>query len=285
MWADKSGNLWIFGGSLEAVKQYGNDLWEYVLPRNVSEFPPAAMPTFSVAAGTYTSVQSVAISDSTIGATIYYTMDGTAPTTQSTAYSAPISVSMSETIEAIAVASGFNISAVAKAPYTINLPLPDFSFSPSSTSLTVAYGGSGSLDLTVSPENGFSDTVGFSCEGLPAGATCTFSPSGVRPDGTNPAKTTLTITTTKLSANADERSSKPLVSLAALLCAVALRRRRSLYLLAPLILLSISVISLASCGGGTSSGSGQPGPSSTTVKIQATSGKLVKSLNITLTEE
>ncbi len=43
-----------------------------------------ATPTFSVAAGTYTSGQSVTLSSSTAGATIYYTTDGSTPTASST---------------------------------------------------------------------------------------------------------------------------------------------------------------------------------------------------------
>ena len=83
---------------------------------------PAATPTFSPAAGTYTSAQSVTISDTTSGAAIYYTTNGTTPTTSSTKYSAPVSVGSTETIQAIAVASGYTNSAVASAAYTINIP-------------------------------------------------------------------------------------------------------------------------------------------------------------------
>lgn len=81
----------------------------------------AATPAFSVSAGTYTTPQSVKITDTTAGATIYYTTNGTTPTTSSAAYSTPISVATTTTIEAMAVASGYTNSSVASATYTINL--------------------------------------------------------------------------------------------------------------------------------------------------------------------
>ncbi len=91
-----------------------------------------ATPTFSPGGGTYTSTQSVTISDSTSGATIYYTTNGSTPTTSSTVYSGAISVSSTTTIEAIGVKSGDTTSSVASATYTIssgggNEPAPTFS--------------------------------------------------------------------------------------------------------------------------------------------------------------
>jgi kumamolisin len=83
---------------------------------------PAATPVFSPAAGTYSYPQSVNISDSTNGATIYYTTDGTTPTTSSPVYSGAIRVSATQTLEAIATASGFSQSATAVASYTIGAP-------------------------------------------------------------------------------------------------------------------------------------------------------------------
>lgn len=86
--------------------------------------PPqvAATPTFSPASGTYTSIQSITISDTTSGAAIYYTTDGSTPTASSTAYNKAISISSTKTIQAIAVAAGYTHSPVASATYTINLP-------------------------------------------------------------------------------------------------------------------------------------------------------------------
>jgi hypothetical protein len=61
----------------------------------------------------------VTISDATSGATIYYTANGTAPTTSSTHYTGPITVSSTGTLQAIAVDRDDTNSAVASAGYTI----------------------------------------------------------------------------------------------------------------------------------------------------------------------
>jgi hypothetical protein len=78
-----------------------------------------SMPQFSPAAGSYTTTQSVTISDSTSGAVIYYTTDGSTPTTSSTKYTGPISVSASTVIHGIATDSGLTNSNLASASYTI----------------------------------------------------------------------------------------------------------------------------------------------------------------------
>jgi hypothetical protein len=84
--------------------------------------PPAAAPTFNPAAGTYTSIQTVTLADSTTGASIYYTLDGSTPTTASAKYSKALTVNQSTTINTIAVATGYSSSAVASATYILNLP-------------------------------------------------------------------------------------------------------------------------------------------------------------------
>lgn len=78
-------------------------------------------PTFSPAGGTYNSNQSVTLACSTSEATIYYTTDGSEPTTSSTVYSGAIVLNSegTTTIKAIAVKNGHS-SSVAEATYTID---------------------------------------------------------------------------------------------------------------------------------------------------------------------
>ena len=83
-----------------------------------------AAPTFSPAGGTYTETQTVTISCETEGTTIYYTTDGSEPDDESTEYTAPITVSETMTIKAIAYDSEDQASAVATATYTIQVPVP-----------------------------------------------------------------------------------------------------------------------------------------------------------------
>ncbi len=86
-------------------------------------------PAVNPASGTYTENQTVSLSTTTEGATIYYTTDGTEPgKTNGTVYTQPISVtgtkgqSVTVTIKAIAVKDGMQDSAVQSFTYTINLP-------------------------------------------------------------------------------------------------------------------------------------------------------------------
>ncbi len=84
-----------------------------------SALPQAASPAFSLPGGHYTTPQMLTVTDATPGAAIYYTTNGTIPTTSSTLYVVPIAVSTSETIEAIAVASGYANSRISAKAYTI----------------------------------------------------------------------------------------------------------------------------------------------------------------------
>jgi hypothetical protein len=63
---------------------------------------------------------SVSISSATAGATIYYTTNGTAPTTASARYTGPFTLSATATVHAIGVLKGYTNSAPATATYTLN---------------------------------------------------------------------------------------------------------------------------------------------------------------------
>jgi ribosome-binding factor A len=264
----------------------------------IINLPAAAMPMFSPAAGTYTSVQSVTISDTTAGATIYYTTNNTAPTTASTVYTGPIAVNSTETIQAMAAAPGFSNSAVASATYTLNLPTPDFKVVVSPTTLTIVAGQSGTATFTVTPVNGFNSQVSFACTGLPAEAACTFSPSSVTPNGIAAASSTLTVTTTAKSAELRppaELSQRPMYAILLPVLAVLFgfsarkgRSRRGLRLLGVLIFLA-AVSGLTSCNSGTPVGNpGTPIGTSNVSVSAATSGaggtNHAATLTITITQ-
>jgi Chitobiase/beta-hexosaminidase C-terminal domain len=238
-------------------------------------------PIFSPAAGAYSSAQLVSISDATSGATIYYTTDGSTPTKSSTPYTGPITVSATETLEAIAVTTSY--SAVASAAYTIALQ-PNFVVGTSASSLTLAPGAEGTVTLTVTPKNGFDSPVVLACSGLPTWATCSFDQTTVTPSG-GAVSTQLTISTT-----AQSSSSRPgsesffrLTALAMTVCLFGWRKRSGLH---HRLLLAIAYVGLGlfvGCGGGGSSSTATPAPTTSTVTITAVSGALQGTAAIALT--
>ena len=145
--------------------------------------PPASSPSLSPSPGTYTSTQSVTLTDSTPGAVIYYTTNGATPTTSSAKYSAgtPLQVSSTTTIKAIAVAAGFGTSAVTSGTYTINLP----GGTPMSVSLSAVDTIVGIANTGSAPANGGLDLAGYAyASGLLGtslswnGATFSFGAAG-----------------------------------------------------------------------------------------------------------
>jgi glucosylceramidase len=88
--------------------------------------PTAATPLFWPVPGAYSQTQAgqtVTLTDSSSGATIYYTTDGTTPTTSSTKYSGvAITVTSTTTIQSIAAGTDYTASAVASGTYTLTPP-------------------------------------------------------------------------------------------------------------------------------------------------------------------
>ena len=77
-----------------------------------------ALPTFAPAGGVYVSAQLVTLADTTPTAVLYYTLDGSTPTSASTKYTGPFLVSTTEQVSAIAIAPSVPSSAVARAGYS-----------------------------------------------------------------------------------------------------------------------------------------------------------------------
>ena len=160
-------------------------------------------PTANPTAGAYTENQSVALASSTVGATIYYTTDGSEPTILSGVpsgttkeYTAPIAVTGTEgqssttTIKAMAVKNGMQDSSVETFTYTIQLPVSKYTITATagangsiSPSGAVRVAAGGSQTFTISPSSGYViDTL--KVDGLEVTATTSYTFSEVNSNHT-----------------------------------------------------------------------------------------------------
>lgn len=216
----------------------------------VETFPTAATPSISPAGGTFTSDQTVTISDSLAGAAIHYTTDGSTPSASSPLYSTPLTLDVTTTVQAIAVADRYNNSSIASTTYTIPAT---FALASSTDHISAKNAISSTTVLTVTPSHGFQTTVSFSCLGLPAGWGCVFTPATV--DTSNgAAQTSLTIAPAQ-TGSLDRGSVAPWRwaggSLAFLVLMLPLRRRKITRLLVLLAGVAVS-IGMSGCGSGPS---------------------------------
>jgi len=171
--------------------------------------------------------------------------------------------------------------------------VPDFSVSMNPQALTVTNGQTtGPSTITISPSNGFTGIVSFSCSGLPQGAACVFSPSTVTASGA----TSLTITTTKAQeqgtiviAQTASHRMKWLVGAGAIACgflfvAIAPRRRRKAFGLCAVATLGLT-FGIMSCGGGSGGGGSPPpiNPRATSTGLTATTTTPPIGMNDTFT--
>ncbi len=178
----------------------------------------------------------------------------------------------------------------------IQLTVPaDFTVSAAPQSATIRAGQSAAFNITITPVGDFSSTVGFSCSGLPAASTCSFSPAVLMP-GINPISTTLTVTTTAPSAAApiNLRQPGPLFWIFALSGSVVvvllalMRGRKAVARYALLWALAVFALFAVSCGGGSGTGTvpgtnGTP-PGTSSITVTATSATShTSALSITVT--
>ncbi len=150
--------------TLQAIAS-GNGYAASSVSSGVYQIATAATPTFSLSPGSYSGPQSVSISDSSPGVTIYYTTNGSTPTTSSPVYRGPIAISTTTTVYAIASGNGYPTSSVGGGTYTITTAVPTFSpgsgnyntpqtvtMSDATPGATIYYTTNGSTPTTSSPK-------------------------------------------------------------------------------------------------------------------------------------
>jgi hypothetical protein len=175
---------------------------------------------------------------------------------------------------------------------------PGFGLSTSTQIVPVAAGQSDAITVSVEPVNGFSGTVSLACSGLPAGATCSFSPATVTASATASATTELTIQTASQSALGKVlnvfRSHSTGISSAMLLplgaFALLGRRRRAMAnymrILGAGMLLFVGITAVIGCGGNSATPTPTPNPGTpagtSQVTITATAGSVSHTTTLSL---
>jgi hypothetical protein len=193
--------------------------------------------------------------------------------------------------------NGTSVSGSTSSPPITFTIQPGFFAAVSSSQVTVtAPGSSGSTSVSVSSSTGFTFTITLACSGLPAGATCLFSPSSIKATGTL-TTTASTITVTTTAAAAELLHSPRQLFLAHWLPGLGLlfsglllggpkrRRTRAMFLWLMLLLLAV----IPGCGGGSSNSTPPPPPpvvstpaGSYNVVVSASSGSTSSSTGFTL---
>ncbi len=138
--------------------------------------------------------------------------------------------------------------------YTFPLYIVSFSGSLSTSTLTMAQGGSSTMTATLNASTGFSDFVSLACSGAPQLA-CSFNPNPSQVTGGTAQTVTITVTasaTARLESKPAGSPARGVIALAGLLslglcCGLLHRRRRNVLLL---FLFGFVVLTFVACGGG-----------------------------------
>lgn len=168
--------------------------------------------------------------------------------------------------------------------------------------LTAAPASGLNYQVSITPENGFASPVTLSCSGLPAGVSCSFSPSVLTP-GTTTSALTVSMNTTA-SALTPAQKAKPLYALTLPFFAIAMgsaavgggRKKKLAFLMILVLVVALGAVTVG-CGGGSGSTKSTPAsstsaqvpaatsgmmPAPVTANIVATSGAIQHSISVTL---
>jgi hypothetical protein len=231
-------------------------------------------------------------------------------------YAATVDLNRDGTADAVVVnADGVVPLLRVAGPLVTKIPVPspaasnEFSTELGSSSGSVSSGASVQTNLSLSFGANFTQAVSFSCAGLPAYASCSFSPATISP-GANSTATTVTISTGVVGATAMAHwpraliagaqdnplgPAKTLIPTFAIFgglgwCGLTSRRltkKRHRLLLGGGLILALLFSGLGACGGGSSTSTASSAvvtPSGTyPVTVTATGGGVSKSMIYTLT--
>jgi len=116
---------------------------------NTSGIIKVEQPVFSIADGLYNSSQTISISSSNSGASIYYSLDGSEPDATDNLYVGPIVISNTSIVRAIAVLPALANSKISTATYAIN----------ESSNIPLVF-------LSAEPDYLWDDSIGIYCSGV-----------------------------------------------------------------------------------------------------------------------
>jgi Pro-kumamolisin, activation domain/Bacterial Ig-like domain (group 3) len=210
------------------------------------------------------------------GASCTFTPNNTTQTTIALSIATGASTVASSTPITITASTGGTSSSISTIQITLTVTgVPGFSLAPSVPTVTVTPGQSGSANITVTPTNGFSQALTYSCVGLPSLSSCAFTPN-------NTAQTTvvLSVTTT---APTTAKVVRPFggmgIFYAALLPGLGIfltSRKRRRGMLGALLMLGLLTLCVGCGGSASSTGGGTSNPGtpagSYTVTVNATTG-------------
>jgi uncharacterized protein (TIGR03118 family) len=165
----------------------------------------------------------------------------------------------------------------------------NFGFSTSSSVATVASDASTSLTLAVAPINGFSGPVTFTCSGLPANSTCTFSSPTLTVTPSASATETLTISTGGYKASNESapfehfgRGSYMALAFMPFGCLLLFATRKKIRMSPKLMLVLIGTVGAATLAGCSYTNTTTPAGTSA-ITVTATSGTVSHTSTVNLT--
>jgi hypothetical protein len=181
-----------------------------------------------------------------------------------------------------------NFNSDTAAPISVSVGSPSIALAVGQPTMTITAGTTGTETLTVTPQLGYTGDVSFTCGSLPAGVTCSFSPSSSA-IGAGPLQSTLTVTTANPSSTASAQNrpgagmiaAGATVSLASMLMICLPGRRKRMGWAVLLLIAGISAVSIG-CGGNAATKTTVTGPTASTLAVASSATKIANGDTVTL---